>query len=79
MSEVIVAEEQIELVNIVEIVQGNLSRNFALILKRLNHHDTLLAQHQLNGNQQQTENINQILRLEQQLLDYKAAITEQLQ
>jgi hypothetical protein len=63
----------------VEVVQTSLTRNFAIILKRLNHHDALLTQYQLNGNQQQTDNINQLLRLEQQLLEYKAAMADQIQ
>ena len=62
-----------------EIVQGNLTRNFSILLKRLNHHDALLAQYQLVANQHQADNINQLLRLEQQLLDYKSTVTDQLQ
>jgi len=45
MSEVTVVQQELELVNIVEIVQDKLTRNFTLLLKRLNHHDTLFAQH----------------------------------
>lgn len=45
MTEVVVAQEELELVNIVEIVQSKLTKNFTILLRRLNQHDTLITQH----------------------------------
>lgn len=67
------------MVNIVEVVQTNLAKNFTLLIKRLNHHDTIFAQYSLDAHQQKIENTNKVLRLEQQILDQKNEISQRLQ
>lgn len=47
MTEVVV-EEQLELVNIIEISQTKLTKNFTFLLRRLNEHDQIMAQQKLS-------------------------------
>jgi hypothetical protein len=39
------------------VVQNNLSKNFALILKRLNHHDAIFAKNEANICQEKSDRI----------------------
>ena len=55
-----------------EVVQTNLAKNFTILLKRINHHDTIFAQYSLDAQQQKIEHTNEVLRLEQQILDQKS-------
>jgi hypothetical protein len=41
----VVAQEEFELVNIVEIVQSKLTKNFTILLRRLNQHDMQITKH----------------------------------
>lgn len=62
-----------------EVVQTNLAKNFTILLKRLNHHDAILAQYSLDAHQQKIENTSEVLRLEQQILNQKNEFSLKLQ
>lgn len=68
-----------ELVNIIEIVQGNLSKNFSILLKRLNHHDAIFSKIETQIQVDQITTLNRISELETQLAHQHNAHVEQIQ
>lgn len=72
-------QEQVELVNIIEIVQGNLSKNFSIILKRLNHHDAIFSKIETQTQVDQITTLNRINQLETQLTHQNNLHLEQIQ
>lgn len=68
-----------ELVNIIEIVQGNLSKNFSILLKRLNHHDSLFSKIETQTQVDQITTLNRISDLETQLVHQNNSHLERIQ
>jgi hypothetical protein len=67
------------LVNIIEIVQGNLSKNFSIILKKLNHHDAIFSKIETQFQLDQITTLNRISELETQLAHQHNLHMEQIQ
>lgn len=68
-----------ELVNIIEIVQGNLSKNFSILLKRLNYHDSLFSKIETQTQVDQITTLNRISDLETQLIHQNNSHLERIQ
>lgn len=65
--------------SIVELVQTSLSKNFAIVQRRLSSHDARLAQSEATLRQEQTILTSSLSALEQQLIDQNALLTARMQ
>lgn len=65
--------------NIIEIVQGSLSKNFSILLKRLNHHDAIFSKIETQIQVDQITTLNRISDLETQLAHQNNSHLEKIQ
>jgi hypothetical protein len=66
-------------VNIVSVVQSNLSKNFAIVLRRLTHHDAQIAQTNIALQQQGASFGEQLSALEERMAEQTALMTARMQ
>ena len=61
--------------NIVEVVQSSLVKNFSILSRKMAHHDALFHLHSQNMLEQQTQNASALHTLQEQVQQHQQLVT----